>query len=315
MSTKSDILFFVVIGVMFLAVITILSSESESFDTITEQKKEYTDTKTVNKYRRVNFADAKFYYLTMNNAARKKHILTEFGEFSPIEVNPVAGIPRNMSGSTGFGRMIDIGLRDQDLSKPFQPFVMLEDDATKYRKFPKFIDIPADADIVYLGLHSWGYGMEDAIDIVYSEPFDKDIIKVKNLLALHGVLVCSPAGASVIQRSMVESFYRDKPWDIPITHAQPFYNVYALRVPLVYQNALYGGKQSVTKIIARKHWFAPMPQKFINKNSTTNIMCWTRENNPKMVDDKSTASDQQKKINMQLYSDTKQLSSGTSNKT
>ena len=304
MCDKSDVMFCVVLGVMILAVIAILKTEPEQFDAVTDKKTGNVTDHTANKYRRVYFADTKFYYLTMNNPVRKKHMLEEFGEFSPIEVNPVAGIPRNMSGSTGFGRMIDIGLRDQDLSKPFQPFVILEDDASKYRKFPQFINIPADADIVYLGLHSWGYGLEDAIDIVYSEPFDKDIIKVKNLLALHGVLVCSPAGASVIQRSMVESFYRDKPWDIPITHAQPFYNVYALSIPLVYQNAKYGGKQHVTKITARKHWFKPMPNKYINKNSTTNIMCWT--NKDPITTNEKTDSDKLKTLNVTMYTDVPQ---------
>ena len=187
-----------------------------------------------------------------------------------------------MSGATGFARMIDIGLRNQDNTKPFQPFIIMEDDATKYREFPESLDIPNDADIVYIGLHSWGYGLDEPVNIIYSENVDKNLIRVKNLLALHGVMVCSPAGAATIQRTMVESFYRDKPWDIPITHAQPFYNVYALKVPLVYQSAEYGGKQSVTKITAQKHWFKPMPNKHINKTSTSNIMIWTgKEKNKK----------------------------------
>lgn len=255
----------IVLGIILLVILLKDYLETETYENFENED---------SKYKRIYFADTKFYYLTMNNKERKAHILDEFKEYSPIEVNPVSGISRNMSGATGFARMIDKGLRDQDPTKPFQPFVMLEDDATKYRDFPKHIDIPLDADIVYLGLHSWGYSAEEPINIVYSEHVDDDLMRVKNLLALHAVLVCSPAGASVIQRSMVESFYRDKPWDIPITHAQPFYNVYALKVPLVYQDGKYGGKQSVTKIEARKHWFKPMPDKHINKTGTTNIMCW-----------------------------------------
>jgi len=51
--------------------------------------------------------------------------------------------------------------------------------------------------------------------------------------------------------------------------------VYALKVPLVYQDAKYGGKQKVTKITARRHWFQPMPNEHINKNGTSNLMSST----------------------------------------
>lgn len=224
------------------------------------------------RYRRVYFADTKFYFLTVNNPVRKEHILNEFKEFNPIEVNPVTNISRNMSGSTGFARMVDKGLRDQKRDEPFQPFILLEDDATKYRTFPKYIDVPLDADLVYLGLHGWGYGKTKPINIVYSEDVDKDLIKVKNLLALHCVMICSAAGAALMQRSMMESYFKDIPWDIPITHAQPFYNVYALRVPLAYQDNKYGGKQSATKIVARKHWFKQIPDVHINHEGVTNLM-------------------------------------------
>jgi hypothetical protein len=226
-------------------------------------------------YKRIYLSDTKFYFLTMNTEStksRKNHILNEFAEYSPIEVNPVLGLSRNKSGSTGFGRMIDAGLSDQNRNVPFQPFIILEDDSSKMRDFPEYIDIPEDTDILYIGLHGWGYSKNEPINIVYSENVDNDIIRVKNLLALHGLIVCSALGASLIQRSMIESFYLNKPWDIPITHAQPFYKVYALKVPLVYQDKRFGGKESVTKIKASKNWFVKMPEYHINNETATNLM-------------------------------------------
>lgn len=264
----SDIIYNVIYAVIVIVLLITLVNIAfgkiwEDFDTVTKESK---------RYRRVKLGDTKFYFLTMNNPTRKAHILDEFKEYSPKEVNPVTGIPRYMSGATGFGRMVDKGLRDQNKDKPFQPFILMEDDASKMKKFPEYIDIPEDSDIVYLGLHSWGYAKTEPINIVYSEDYDKDLIRVKNLLALHGVMVCSAAGAAVIQRSMVESYYRDKAWDVPITHAQPFYNVYALKQPLIYQDKKYGGKESATKISAKKHWFKPMPESHINHEGVTNLM-------------------------------------------
>lgn len=296
-----DILFYLIIGVILLAIVLIIIAnmytnedyvpikysnadmddtndyDNNAYDNNAYVKENINDDVRDKRYRRVYFSKTKFYFLTVNNKARKAHILDEFKEYSPIEINPVTGISRNMSGSTGFCRMVDKGLRDQDLNKPFQPFVMLEDDASKYRQFPEYIDIPMDADIVYLGLHSWGYSKDEPINIIYSEHVDKNLMRVKNLLALHAVMICSAAGGALMQRCMTESFYRDKPWDIPITLSQPFYHVYALKIPLVYQDKKYGGKENVTKITARKRWFKKMPEKHINRYTTSNIMGWNEK--------------------------------------
>jgi hypothetical protein len=168
--------------------------------------------------------------------------------------------------------MVDRGLRDQDRTKPFQSFILLEDDASKYRPIPDYLDIPVDADIVYLGLHSWGYGIGYPIRVVYSTDYDKDLIRVKNLLALHAVMICSAAGAALMERCMMESYYLDTPWDIPITHAQPFYKVYAFKTPLIYQDKKYGGKEHATRCVAQNHWFEMMPDIHINRAGVSNLM-------------------------------------------
>jgi hypothetical protein len=223
-------------------------------------------------YQRVFLKKTNFYFLTVNNETRKAHINQEFKDYSPTEINPVTGISRNKSGASGFIRMVDRGLREQDRTQPFQPFVLLEDDASKFREFPEYIDIPIQADLVYLGLHGWGYSIDKPIHIVYSEEYDNDLIRVKNMLATHGVMVCSAAGAALMERCMMESYYLDNPWDIPITHAQPFYNVYALKTPLVYQDGKYGGKERVTKMVAPKSWCTPMPEEHIKRTGASNLM-------------------------------------------
>ena len=42
----------------------------------------------------------------------------------------------------------------------------------------------------------------------------------------------------------MESFFTNIPWDIHTANMQPFYNVYALKNPLVYQDLEYGGQES-----------------------------------------------------------------------
>ena len=88
------------------------------------------------------------------------------------------------------------------------------------------------------------------------------------MLASHGILVCSALGAAVLQRSMLEVYLSDKPWDIIMAFIQPFYNVYALRKPWVYQDQLYGGDEACTRITLEgpDH---PLPEEWINKESVS----------------------------------------------
>lgn len=224
--------------------------------------------------RRVYFSNTKFYFLTVNNERRKHHIKIEFKEFSPIEINPVTGIPKDQSGATGFNRIIDKALRDQDITKPFQPFIILEDDASKYRSFPDYLDIPFNADLVYLGLtvYGWGHKINRAMRLVYSEDYNADYIKVNNMLATHAIMVCSPAGAAMITKCMMDSYYKNEPWDISLASSQPFYNIYALKIPLVYQDEKYGGREKSTKITVANNWFKKIPNDEIVHNSAPNLM-------------------------------------------
>jgi len=64
---------------------------------------------------KVELNKIKYYFLTCDtNGTRKYHMMNEFKNYTIKEVNPVLGINKNQSGPTGFSRMIDIGLREQD---------------------------------------------------------------------------------------------------------------------------------------------------------------------------------------------------------
>jgi len=176
-----------------------------------------------------------------------------FKDYSIIEVNPVLGIHKNQSGPTGFSRVIDSALRAQDRSLPFQPFVVMEDDCCKFREFPEYIEIPDDTDILYIGLSRCGtykYGSNDKAwnNKVYMKEVNNHIVRIYNMLSLHGIIICSAAGALAIQKSMMEAYFTDKIWDLYTAYIQPYYNVYALKNPLVYQDKNLGGAELETKI-------------------------------------------------------------------
>lgn len=201
---------------------------------------------------KIDLHKIKYYFLTMNvNTPRGKHILEHFKQFNPIEVNPILGIKRYQSGASGFLRMVDAGLKDQNREEPFQPYIMLEDDAAIVSTIPESIEVPENTDILYIGLTR--YAMEGSrtkhLAIYHTDVSGYDnVYKIYNLLALHGTIICSARGASAMSKALYEAHINNRPWDIPVAYMHPFYNVYALKNPLVYQYQKVGGHERATKI-------------------------------------------------------------------
>lgn len=232
----------------------------------------------------------KYYYLTVkkDDNERKKHILEEFKEFNLKEVNPipVSYFDKNknlsnhqktrQSGATGFLKILD--LASQEIGNNFQPFVIFEDDVKKYRKFPTAIEIPDNCDLLYIGLSQWG--MTDAKNgvnnsVCYND-IDNHIIRIFNMLSMHGIMICSLRGLLSLQKCLLEDFYKTRGWDRTICYMQPYLNVYALKEPLVYQYGKLGGEELYTKINFEKLKKKSLPEKWKNKNNLSIITMYEK---------------------------------------
>jgi hypothetical protein len=227
---------------------------------------------------RIYLKNIRHYFLTVDtNGVRKQHIMDEFKDYNPTEVNPILGIGKYKSGASGFSKMIDLGLRNQDRGLPFQPFVMYEDDSSKFGEFPEYIDVPDDADMCYTGLSICSMNEHKDHHGIYYKNINTDIIRIYNMLATHSIMICSAAGALAIQKAVFESYNKNIPWDIPLAYIQPYYNVYALKVPLVFQDGAYGGFQSETKITITANSDSDIPKKYINTTNDSIILCYKPE--------------------------------------
>ena len=212
---------------------------------------------------KISLSGINYYFLTTGlDLERKNHMVTEFQNFNITEVNPFMinnGISKNQSVATGFLKIIEYGLSDQRSNTPFQPFGILEDDVSIYRKFPELMEIPDDTDLLYIGISESGYGEELKFcrhcdmyhekEDLYVTKINDDIYKIYNMLSFHGVVVCSVMGANMITRCMMESYYKDVVCDVFLSKCMSLYNVYALNEPLVYQDERYNGQQKPTKMV------------------------------------------------------------------
>ena len=221
---------------------------------------------------KIVLADIPIYCLTCEEQSdqnrRRNHMQNQI---SPEFVMPILGIPKNKSGASGFFRMIERGLKAQVRGEPFKPFLMVEDDVSFVMSRNQLeVDIPDDADVLYAGISkcSMNSYMFHYANYYQSVECFPDVVRVQNMLASHGILVCSALGASALQRTMLEVFLSDKPWDIPLAYLQPYYRVYALRRPWVYQDAEYGGDEACTRITLEGE-DNPLPPEFVTKDNVS----------------------------------------------
>lgn len=196
--------------------------------------------------------DTRIYYLTTDfKSKRSNHIQHVFKEYPLTGVLPELGIGKEKSGSTGFTRILNYGLAGQHNSDDFTPFIILEDDVSKFRKWPSTISYPDDCDILFIGLSSVGLQPKKNTheNGIYYHPVDDNTIKIYNMLSTHGIMVCSYRGGEILLKCMKDGYQTNIVWDIFTAMIQPYYNVYALTNPLVYQDIEYDGNESQTKIM------------------------------------------------------------------
>tara|TARA_B110000971_G_C19791632_1_gene400067 strand:- start:59 stop:730 length:672 start_codon:yes stop_codon:yes gene_type:complete len=201
----------------------------------------------------LNLNELKYYYLTIpKNTERMNNMENNFKDLNLTRVYSVIdnNLSKFQSGALGFLKMINMALNNQD-NNNFIPFVLLEDDINKYRKFPDIIEIPDNTDILYIGTSIYGYNhsIKWANFNVFTETINdkKDIYKINNMLSTHGFIIVSQRGLEYCKNCMNISIKQNIPYDNYFAGLQSHYNVYCLKIPLVYQDSKVGGCEDATK--------------------------------------------------------------------
>jgi GR25 family glycosyltransferase involved in LPS biosynthesis len=120
-----------------------------------------------------------------------------------------------------------------------QPSVILEDDCVILNK-KTIIEVPDDADAVYLGLSNWGYlnSTSELGNFLYKRHKEYDnIYKVDGMLATHAILYISPEYIDMSTRVAKWHAENDRHIDQGLALIQKYFNVYALGTPMFYQHS------------------------------------------------------------------------------
>jgi hypothetical protein len=127
------------------------------------------------------------------------------------------------------------------------PVLVLEDDCQLVKDFTSTIQVPDDADAVYLGTSLYGMiqgrtTFGGAISSIYND----DYLRVYNMLGIHAVLYLTESYRSHIINTL--NNFTENPiggCDDPIAMTMKNYKIYALRNPMFYQND--GHSENATK--------------------------------------------------------------------
>ena len=220
--------------------------------------------------------DVKTFYISPDNEryqARRTHVeqLLKALEFTDVTHKKTAGRGPNVD-------LIDATVEILESVGDDTPVLILEDDVqwsghTEWAKHascacpdpshhqehikgqghgPRYnnIYIPHGVDAIYLGISKRGGSFYNGYDAgpCITEPFNDDMVRVKNMLSTHAILYISARyKADVAERLKGIRGLANYFSDVVISRLHRYYNIYAYKRPLFYQWAAYGGQEEGTR--------------------------------------------------------------------
>jgi hypothetical protein len=202
--------------------------------------------------------DVKTFYISPDNEryqARRTHMeqLLKALEFTDVTHKKTAGRGPNVD-------LIDATVEILESVADDTPVLILEDDVnvnmgccpdpSHQHAMSTNIYIPHGADAIYLGISKRGGSFYNGYDAgpCITEPFNADMVRVKNMLSTHAILYISARyKADVAERLKGIRGLANYFSDVVISRLHCYYNIYAYKRPLFYQWAVYGGQEEGTR--------------------------------------------------------------------
>ena len=125
------------------------------------------------------------------------------------------------------------------------PFILFEDDCV-IKNFKPIIEIPDDADAVYLGISSWGRMNSHSGPFVQYEDLGDGLLRIYNMLSAHAILYLNQEYVSLCSRISEQATSIADHQDIGFAEIQKYFNVYAFDDPMFYQTSSNGTNQPLS---------------------------------------------------------------------
>jgi hypothetical protein len=117
-------------------------------------------------------------------------------------------------------------------------FIVLEGDVAPW-VIPDTLEVPDDADAMYLGASKWGLKDGHGVKNIAVEPYSGEVLRIRNMLAAHGVLYTSSKYARFLIKAIDVMIGISTNQDKARAETQKYWNIYGLIQPLIYQTGIY----------------------------------------------------------------------------
>lgn len=192
---------------------------------------------------KINVLKTPIFYINLSKDTHNKTaIQEELSNAGFSDINRVEGIEES-SGKLGCSKSHKLAFDTvQANSLEDSPYIVLEDDA-RILNFVSEIEIPNDADAVYLGTSKYGLYGGRGTRRISAERVDQDVFRIYNMLASHAILYINKEYANFISDKISFFFETGDDHDKLRAETMKYFKIYALDKPMFYQ---YGEHQNVT---------------------------------------------------------------------
>jgi hypothetical protein len=191
---------------------------------------------------KLNLKNLDTYYINLDEGEeRRQRTESILNKLNFSSVTRVPGIKTD-DGKVGCARSQHKVLSDTSISTPF---LLLEDDILFTGNEDFNIEIPDDADALFLGVSQWARYFSFSGPFLHYRKVDDRIVQVYNMLSGHAVIYLSDEYRQVCSRiSKYCGYQLFDHMDNGYAEIQKYYNVYSLDLPMFKQNGHNGGVTS-----------------------------------------------------------------------
>lgn len=130
------------------------------------------------------------------------------------------------------------------------PFILFEDDCQLMEEnFNPIIELPDNADALYLGISSWGRMNGHEGECVQYDQFEEhpNLLRIYNMLGGHSIVYLNDFYKKMCEKIAYHAGYVIKDFqDIGFAEIQRYFNVYCLNNPIFYQTSNLWTKNALT---------------------------------------------------------------------
>lgn len=124
----------------------------------------------------------------------------------------------------------------QILSEHEMPVIVVEDDINVNHGYQTEIEIPEDADAIYLGISRYGLYGNRGIRKISAEFIDHNLYRIYNMLGAHAILYLNNTYPQFLTQATAAMMKIPDNQDKARASTMKFFNVYALNRPMFYQD-------------------------------------------------------------------------------